>query len=96
MPYKDPMDYVLDGLTDEIRSDVLADRLDCVRETIESLIDFSKTSEEELCHKFRHYVPPGADDDWWDWADVQYDERRIASALSAGLASSYGLGGGDG
>ena len=82
MDYDEMIDRIVDGLADDIRCQVLAEQMDRVRETICRLIELSELDDEELYERFREYLPRTAEDDWWEWADIQYDERRIAHALS--------------
>lgn len=81
MPYEDLVEHIADRLTDEIAQQAMSGQMNAVRETIERLLELAGLDDEDLQHQFREYLPPSALDDWWEWADIKYDEARIANAL---------------
>jgi len=82
MTYEDLVEHIVAGLTEEIRQQAMSEQMSNVRETIGQLLELAGMDDEELYDRFREYLPPSATDDWWEWADIQYDEARIANALS--------------
>lgn len=81
MDYEEMLERICDRIADDIRHQVLNGKLDSVRETVAHLINLTQMDEDELREQFREHLPPTAEDDWWDYADQVYDERRIANAL---------------
>ena len=81
MDYEEMLERIVDGIVDNIRYYVESGKLDSVRQTIAHLIELTQMDEDELREQFREHLPPTAEDDWWDYADQVYDERKIANAL---------------
>ena len=82
MDYEDLVEHIVERLTDEIAQQVASEQMNAVRETIGRLLELAGLDDEQLQEHFREYLPPSALDDWWEWGDIQYDEMRIANALS--------------